>query len=275
MSFNGKVVNHLAGLIDLPEAQQIAIRAAYEAGAELRRWFGSQLDEETKSSPADLVTRVDRESERIIMESIRERFPTHGLLGEESGWSAGVAGQAVWVIDPLDGTNNFVHGLPFFAVSIALFIDGAAQVAAVYDPMANELFSAIRAGGAYLNGRQIRVDARQQLASGLLSTRTPLGRDGAVENAANLARVAARCRSVRSMGAAALEMAYVAAGRLTGFWELRLSPWDFAAAMLVVHEAGGRVTRVDGSGLNLEAGAVVASNGPIHAELLSLLQPDA
>lgn len=254
-------------------AEQIAIAAACDAGAEVRRWYGHRLDVEAKTTAIDLVTRVDRTCESIIQGSLRKRFPDHWLLGEETGWSAGAAGQPVWLVDPLDGTSNFVHGVPFFAISLALMVEQKLAVGIVYDPLSDELFTAVRNGGAYLNGRRIRVDDQAGLATSFLATRTPAAGER-VENMGNLARVVPRCRGVRSLGAAALEMAYVAAGRLTGFWELRLNAWDVAAATLLIQEAGGRVTRVDGSTPQLEQGSIVATNGHVHDELLGFLSLD-
>jgi len=251
---------------------EVAVDAARRAGALLLDRFGSLRQIRYKGSPSNLVTEMDREAEALIVDCIRSRFPDHAILAEEGGAQPGSASHR-WIVDPLDGTTNYAHGMPIFAVSIALEVECSVQVGVVFDPSRDECFTAIRGGGALLNGHPLRVSDTPTLDESLLSTGYPYDIRKTREN--NLAEHAAfmiRCRSVREMGSAAINLALVAAGRLDAFWELTLGPWDVAAGCLMVEEAGGRVTNPAGGPLDLGAPSVVASNGRIHGEMLDTLR---
>jgi myo-inositol-1(or 4)-monophosphatase len=251
--------------------REVAVEAALRAGAFLRSRFGVRPRVSYKGSPTNLVTEMDRGAEAIIVDAIRARFPRHGILAEEGGARPGEE-PLRWIVDPLDGTTNYAHGLPIYGVSIALEIEEALAVGVVYDPSREECFVAERGRGSTLNGAPIHVSATSALAESLLGTSYPNDLRAAPRN--NLAEHAAlmlRCRSVRSIGSAVLGLAAVAAGRLDGYWEQRLGPWDVAAGALLVREAGGTVTAVRGGPLELGAPSITATNGPVHPELLEAL----
>jgi myo-inositol-1(or 4)-monophosphatase len=251
-----------------------AVAAARAAGAYQRGRCASPFNVELKGDK-NLVTEVDRESERIIVGSLLERFPGHDILAEEGEYpSAG--SRFRWIIDPLDGTTNYAHGFPWFCASIALEHDGRLVAGAIYNPMTDELFTALLGEGAFLNGRRLRVSARTPVANALLGTGFPY--DCATDPANNFANFIAfqkGARGVRRAGAAALDLAYVAAGRLDGFWELKLKPWDVAAGALMVREAGGRVSAFDGSPYDIHNDRILASNGLIHDEMAAMLAATA
>lgn len=254
--------------------EAVAVQAARAAGVLLRRRFGELLTVGFKGSEVDLVTEVDREAERLAVGIIRHAFRSHRIVGEEGsgdqlrGWESGYA----WFVDPLDGTTNYVQGIPFFCVSVAACRDGEVVAGVVYDPMRDELFRARRGGGAYLGERPLRVSAEGRLVRCVLATGTAVGRHGEWPRLiGDLEAVGPRAGNVRFLGAAALHLAYVAAGRLDGFWERRLSPWDMAAGTLLVAEAGGRVTTPQGEGFTLSSDSVLATNGRIHEEMTALL----
>jgi myo-inositol-1(or 4)-monophosphatase len=250
--------------------REVAVAAARRAGALLRARAGAARTVSAKSSPINLVTEVDRQAEALIVETIRARFPHHAVLGEEGG--AEGRGSHRWIIDPIDGTTNFVHGLPLFSVSIALEVEGRVQTGVVYDPSLDECFVAERGAGAYLGERRLAVSATTTLGASLLATGFPYDvRETADNNLAEYAAFTRQNRSVRELGSAAITLAAVAAGRLDGYWELVLGPWDVAAGWLLVEEAGGRVTDLRGGPLDLAAPAGVASNGRIHEEILRAL----
>ena len=240
---------------------EVAVDAARRAGALLLGRLGTLRTIDYKGSPSNIVTEMDHQAESLIVGRIAERFPDHAVLAEEGGARAGSASHR-WIVDPLDGTTNYAHGMPFFAVSIALEIEGAVVLGVVFDPNRDECFTAQRGHGAYLNGARMRVSETPTLDESLLSTGYPYDIRKIRDN--NLAEHAAfmvRCRSVREMGSAAINLALVAAGRLDAFWELKLGPWDVAAGCLMVEEAGGRVTTPDGGPVDLGKPSVVASNG--------------
>lgn len=248
-----------------------AVRACRAAGALQRAAFGRAGRVEHKGE-IDLVTEVDRRSEEAILAIVRRRFPRHAVLAEESGESGG-GGEHLWIVDPLDGTTNFSRGFPFFCVSVAVARRGRVIVGAVLQPLLGELFTAVRGAGAFLNGRRIGVSRRRLLDQAFLATGFPYDiRRGGDDNLGHFARFATRCLAVRRAGAAALDLAYTAAGRFDGFWELRLRPWDIAAGALLVEEAGGRVTGLDGRRWTLPERDVVASNGPLHGAMLRVLR---
>jgi myo-inositol-1(or 4)-monophosphatase len=247
-----------------------AIDLAYRAGALLRAAAERERSTEAKQH-SDLVSDADRASEALIIGAIRERFPDHAILAEESGASAG-AGSYTWVIDPLDGTLNYVHGFPFYSVSIALAHNREPLLGVVFDPLRSELFAAERGQGARVNGRRLRVSATASLGAALLTTGFPYSRFSQPDNnLREFARLSLRAREIRRSGSAALELCYVAAGRSDGHWELELNPWDLAAGALLVREAGGVVSDWQGQPWALEERRVVASNGHVHAELLAEL----
>lgn len=228
-----------------------------------------------KKGAIDLVTEVDLEVETMCRELIAERFPDHDILAEEFG--APDTGQSssryCWVLDPIDGTTNYAHGLPIFCASLALEIDGRAEVAAVYDPSRRELFTAERGEGAFLNGGPLAVSDAATLVDALLVTGFPYNVHQTVDEVVGLfGAFIGRARAVRRLGSAALDLCYVAAGRMDGFWEQRLKPWDLAAGVLIVEEAGGRVTGMDGAPFSSSRGHVVASNGRIHEQMLDTIR---
>jgi myo-inositol-1(or 4)-monophosphatase len=215
---------------------------------------------------------MDRRAEALIVDAIRARFPAHGILAEERGAVAG-AGSHRWIVDPLDGTTNYAHGLPIFVVSIALEIHGRVVLGVVYDPNREERFVAERGAGCTLNGVPLRVSATRTLDESLLGTGYQYSiHDRRDDNLAEHAALSRRCQSIREIGSAVSQLASVAAGRLDGFWELRLGAWDVAAGALLVEEAGGKVTDLSGGPLDLAAPAVVASNGIIHDGILHTLK---
>ena len=247
-----------------------AIELAYDAGRLLRERAGRPREVEFKGE-IDLVTEADKAAERLIADGIAARFPGHALVGEE-GTTTGVAvagAEWVWVVDPLDGTTNFTHGYPQFASSILVMHRGELRAAAVYDPMADELFAAEAGAGAWLNGRPMRVSTTASLRTGLLAS--GFSYDEALRDRQTLiwAEVQRRSRGVRRGGSAALDMCYVASGRLDGYWERPINAWDIGAGALIVQEAGGTVTALDGGPFDVFAGEAAASNGVIHGELVA------
>lgn len=255
-----------------PAYLAVAADAALAAGALQRTYFRSALNI-TKKGRIDLVTEADVAVEREIQSRIHARFPDHAFLGEESGPSSGATGASHrWIVDPIDGTTNFAHGLALFCVSIGLEIDGRMAVAAVYDPMAGELFTAERGGGAYLNGRRLQVTTESAIVNGLLVTGFPYAPgDRRAEQLDIFAEMLAEAQAVRRLGSAALDLCLVAAGRFDGFWEQGLQPWDVAAGGLIVEEAGGRVSDYHGAAFDPFARQIVASNGALHQGLLDLI----
>ncbi len=247
-----------------------AIRAAQVAAHIHRAGVGSELDIKTKSTITDLVTRVDKEAEARIRELILEAYPDHVILGEEEGES-GRSATHRWLVDPLDGTLNYAHGFPFYAVSIALEIEGTLQVGVILDSARNELFTAWRGGGAYLNGAPIAVSFESELKNAMLATGFSYAPEAMADNIAVFARMMPKVRAIRRPGSAALDLAYVACGRLDAFWEINLNPWDVAAGVLLLEEAGGRVSGPGGETYELHERAIVASNGHLHEVLLKAL----
>ena len=248
-----------------------AIEGALAAGRTHRSYFRTNLVVE-KKGPIDLVTAADLESERLFRRLVGGRFPSHVVLGEETPAGPDAVGAPRWIIDPVDGTTNFAHGLALFCVSIALEVDGRIELGVVYDPMADELFTAERGVGAWLNGERLRVSARGALVDGLLCTGFPYSiRDRPAAQIDAFSAFLQRARGVRRLGSAALDLCYVAAGRFDGFWELQLNPWDFAAGILIVTEAGGAVTDYAGAPVKIASSQIVASNGVLHQPMLAVL----
>jgi myo-inositol-1(or 4)-monophosphatase len=219
----------------------------------------------------NLVTEADHLSEALIVEKIRGSFPDHGILAEESPEMANGSGFR-WIIDPLDGTTNYAHGYPVFCVSIALEVEGEIRLGAVFNPMLDELFIAEKGAGAFLNGRRLKVSQTEELSRSLLATGFPYDiRENRNNNINYFEAMALNAQAVRRAGAAALDLAYVAAGRFDGFWELKLMPWDMAAGCLLIEEAGGIVTDLSNAPLDLHSPHILASNGLIHDEMARLL----
>lgn len=254
----------------------IAVRAARAAGNIIIRAL-DRLDtvEVSQKRPRDYVTDVDQQAEREIIATIRKAHPDHGILAEEGGELPGSRDDYVWIIDPLDGTRNFIHGFPHFAISIAVTHKGILQHGVIYDPVRQELFTASRGKGAQLNERRIRVSKNHQLEECLLGTGFPYRHSPHHIEAytGSLNAVLPICGDVRRAGAAALDLAYVACGRLDGFWEMGLKPWDLAAGCLMVKEAGGLVTEFNGAEDYLKSGNVVAGNPKILKALLKAFRP--
>lgn len=258
---------------DLQPFLRCAIRAALEAGRIQQAHVGGDLQIDTKTSETDLVTHVDKLCETRIREIIGESFPEHVVLGEEQGTgSADQTSAFRWIVDPIDGTLNFAHGFPFYCTSIGLEVDGEAIVGVVYDPTRDELFSAAKGQGAYLNGRPLEVTRETVLKRSMLVTGFAYVEDRIARNVEVFGRMLPLVRSIRRPGAAALDLCYVAAGRVDGFWELGLKPWDVAAGMVIVREAGGTLTGGDGGPYQLGDETLVASNGAIHATLVDALE---
>ena len=242
---------------------------AREAGAILRQGL-ERPREITFKGRADIVTDVDLASERLIVQALNEHFPDHAVVGEEGGGSTDA--RFVWVVDPLDGTTNYAHGYPVFGVTMALFDAGELVLGVTYDPLRDECFTAERGGGAWLNGRQLRVSTTPTLRTALLSTGFPYHRfTEGPNNIAQLTAVLMECQGIVRSGSAALDLAYVAAGRSDGHWEIGLKPWDCAAGALMIAEAGGQVTNWGGAPFDAWQGWTVATNGSFHDELLAVL----
>lgn len=250
-----------------------ATDAVLRAGAIQKARFGSRFQIFRKGT-IDLVTEVDRACEEEILALIRGRFPRHDIVTEETRLER-TGSRELWFIDPLDGTTNFAHGYPVFCSSVALAVGGELVAGAVYDPLREELFTAERGGGAYLNGRRLHVSSSSELLTSLLVTGFPYDLERDLTGPLRLFnRFMAHARAIRRDGAAALDLSYVAAGRVDGFWEVRLQPWDVMAGALMVEEAGGRVSRFDGSPIGLEADEVLATNGALHAPMMAVLRED-
>ncbi|OAB39502.1 inositol monophosphatase family protein [Paenibacillus glacialis] len=261
----------------------VAINAAAKVGEWIKSRLGTVKELDIKFTPQDLVTEVDKGAEQMIRKLILTHFPDHAILGEE-GVEPGPEASAqalkeslneeyLWIVDPLDGTTNYVHGYPFYAVSIALAHKGEVIVGVIYDPTKDELFVAEKGKGAYVHGKTTSVSTEDTLATSLLATGFPADQNFALPiNMVGLQHIAPKVRNIRSNGSAALHMAYVATGRISGFWEIGLNSWDLAAGVLLVKESGGTVTDTLGRPYDLSVRHVVASNGHIHDELVGSLK---
>ena len=251
----------------------VMVQAAYKAARGLVRDFGEVENlQVSKKGPADFVTAADLKAEKVLRYELRRARPNYGLLLEESGVVEGADASRRWIVDPLDGTLNFLHGIPHFAISIGLEQDGEIVAGVVYDPLRDELFWGEKGTGAFFNDHRMRVSSRGRLAEAVFATGMPwIGRENHAEYGAQLAHVMEATAGVRRMGSAALDLAYVAAGRFDGFWEPALAPWDIAAGILLVRESGGFVSDFAGGPVVLVTGDIVAANDRLHDELKALL----
>jgi myo-inositol-1(or 4)-monophosphatase len=247
-----------------------AWEAANAAGILIRERWQEPKNIDYKG-PIDLVTSVDREAERRIVEVLRNGFPDHSILAEEDTDWVGIENGHRWIIDPLDGTTNFAHGYPQFSVSIALEFDGEVILGLVYDPLRRECFQAVKGEGATLNGSPIRISCVKELDKALLATGFPYDqREKADFYLSFFKAFMTRSQGIRRNGSAALDLCYVACGRLDGFWELKLRPWDTAAGALIVEEAGGKLSDLSGNKFTIWGEQTLASNGAIHEEMVSV-----
>jgi myo-inositol-1(or 4)-monophosphatase len=249
----------------------VGSEAAKAAGRLIMSHFRTRFAVSYKGE-TDLVTEVDIAAEKLIVSALRREFPAHIILAEE-GTPGAERGEFTWVIDPLDGTTNYAHGFPVFAVSIGLEIAGEVAWGAVYNPVLDEFFTARSGGGAFCNGAPLRVSSTALLGDSFLATGFPYDiRTSSVNNLDNFCAFAVRSRAIRRAGSAALDLCYVAAGRFDGFWELKLHPWDCAAGYLMVREAGGKVTDFSGSDASIYFPECIASNGLIHEQMLMIFR---
>ncbi|MBO3458764.1 inositol monophosphatase [Aetokthonos hydrillicola Thurmond2011] len=253
---------------------EIATEAALAGGQVLQEYLGKLEDAIIeKQRPGDLVTAADKASEVVILEILRRHFPEHSILAEESGKLGNQENEYLWAIDPLDGTTNYAHQYPFFAVSIGLLINGVPQVGVIYDPFHNELFRAAQDLGATLNRRPIKVSQTSELSKSLLVSGFAYDRrETSDNNYAEFCHLTHLTQGVRRSGSASLDLAHVACGRLDGYWERGLSPWDITAGVILLQEAGGKVSAYDNTPLKIESGRILATNGYIHNSLSQELQ---
>ncbi len=256
--------------MDMERIKKVAMGAAIRSGKVLTAHHG-KIRSVRKKGAIDLVTEADTESEAAIIEKIKEAFPHHEIIAEESGAHAGSGGR--WIIDPLDGTTNFAHGLPLFCVSIAFAADDDVLIGIVLAPLMNELFIGIKGQGAQRNGTPISVSDTRSLADSLLVTGFPYDHQTIFEEMmARFGRCLSATRGVRRLGSAALDLCYVACGRFDGFWEQHLNPWDTAAGCLIAREAGARITNFSNEPFAINMDEILSTNGAIHDELLTLLK---
>ncbi|RUO80323.1 inositol-1-monophosphatase [Idiomarina tyrosinivorans] len=253
----------------------IAVRASRAAGKILMKQFDQAQPLEIQAKgPNDWVSEADRAAEKAIVDTIKKSFPNHSIVAEESGVQEGSEKEYQWVIDPLDGTTNFLRGIPHFCISIALLHKGSVQQAVVYDPIREELFTASRGAGAQLNGRRLRLSAKTELKGSILATGFPFRMKHRLEEyQAMFNGLFEHCADMRRAGAAALDLAYVAAGRYDGYWEMGLKPWDLAAGELIVREAGGIVTDFSGGHGYMDSGHIVAGAPKVMKQMLSTIRP--
>ena len=255
----------------------VMVQTAMKAGRSLARDFGEvQNLQVSLKGPGDYVSQADRKAEDIIYTELSKARPGYSFLMEERGAVDGDDAQHRWIVDPLDGTTNFLHGIPIFSISIALERQGQLVAGVIFNPAMDELYTAERGGGAFLNDRRMRVAARRKLSDTVIGTGIPhLGRGEHGKSLVELRNVMAETAGIRRLGSAALDLAYVAAGRMDGFWERSLSAWDLAAGILMVREAGGSCTAIDGGDSMLDDGTIVAGNEDVHKALLATLKRPA
>jgi myo-inositol-1(or 4)-monophosphatase len=252
----------------------VMIKAARKAGRTLKRDFGEvEHLQVSLKGPANFVTAADRRAEEVLREELTQARPGYSFLGEEGGRHAGPDKTHTWIVDPLDGTSNFLHGIPHFAISIALEREGTIVAGLIYNPANDDLFTAERGKGAFLNDHRLRVAGRRRLAEAVVVCGMPhLGRGDLALGLKEIAAVQGKVAGLRRFGAAALDLAWVAAGRFDAYWERDLSPWDMAAGVILVREAGGYATDLDGGESPWVAGDIAAGNETMHRELLHLLK---
>jgi len=258
----------------LSPALNVMIAAARKAGRPLIRDFGELENLQiSMKGPADFVTSADKRTEGILVEELTKARPGYGFLGEEGGVTEGRDKTHRFIIDPIDGTTNFMHGIPQFAISIGLEREGQLVSALVYNPVTDDLFTAEKGHGAFFNNKRLRVAARKDLGSSVIATGLPfMGKEGHARALAEMGAVMDVTSGIRRMGAASLDLAYVAAGRFDGFWEHGLQPWDMAAGILLVKEAGGVVTDMNGGDQMMANGQMLSANEHLHPQLLKLLK---
>lgn len=257
-----------------PAIVNVMVKAAYSAAKSLTRDFGEveQL-QVSKKGPSDFVSKADLRAETTLWRELSEARPDFGFLMEEAGAKGNPNANARWIVDPLDGTTNFLHGLPHFAISLAVEEAGEITSGVIYDPIKDELFWAAKGEGAFLNHRRLRVSARTKMAEALLATGIPwASRQGHDEFSAELSALMPKVAGIRRWGVASLDLAYVAAGRFEGFWESQLLPWDVAAGIIMVREAGGMVSERDGGQNMVKSGSIIASNDSLYEELSAILK---
>jgi myo-inositol-1(or 4)-monophosphatase len=252
----------------------VMIAAARKAARALKRDFGEiEKLQVSLKGPANFVTAADRRAEETLYAELSRARPGYGFLGEEGGAREGADKTQTWIVDPLDGTTNFLHGIPQFAIAIALEREGLVVAGLVYNPITDEMFTAERGKGAFLNEQRIRVAARKRLSDSVISCGLPhIGRGDLKLGAKETSLMQAQVAGLRRFGAAALDLAWVAAGRLDGYWERNVQPWDMAAGLILVREAGGFVSDCDGGDEMLSKGHIVAGNEPIQKEILRVLK---
>lgn len=254
----------------------VMVQAAMKAGRSLARDFGEvQNLQVSRKGPGDFVTQADHRAEDIIFSELRRARPGYSFLMEERGTVTGADEQHRWIVDPLDGTTNFMHGIPIFSISIALERQGQLAAGVIYNPAMDELYTAERGGGAFLNDRRMRVAARRDLVDAVISTGIPhLGRSEHGLAVRQLRGVMGQSAGIRRLGSAAIDLAWVAAGRVDGFWETGLAAWDVAAGILMIRESGGFVTDLEGGQDIYQSGSIVAGSESIHKALLAVLQKE-
>lgn len=257
---------------ELQRFLEIATEAALAGGAVLQSYLGKLEEVQEKGRPGDLVTIADKTSEKAVLSVVQRHFPDHGILAEESGQLGNLDSDYLWAIDPLDGTTNFAHQYPAFAVSVGLMIQGVPQVGVIFDPFRQELFRAAKGLGATRNRQPIQVSQTQELSKSLLTSGFPYDRQQTIDtNYAEFCYLTHLTQGVRRGGSAAMDLAYVACGRLDGYWERGISPWDVVAGIVLLEEAGGRVTAYDTSPFQLNSGRILATNGYLHEGLSQAL----
>jgi myo-inositol-1(or 4)-monophosphatase len=256
----------------MPDFRTVAVAAAQQAGKIIAEACGAEYRVDYKHGAiTNMVTDVDRRAEQAIVGILSAAFPDHRILAEEGGKGRGEDSPYRWIVDPLDGTTNFTHGFPAFCVSIGLEVEGRIVLGVVYDPIRRELFEAEASKGAFLNGQRIQVSKVPSLNKALLVTGFSYDRESRQRNLEHFERFVLASQGLRRTGSAALDLSYVAAGRVDGFWELRLSPWDVAAGSLIVTEAGGRITDFAGNPFKGDGAETLATNGLIHQEMVEVL----
>lgn len=256
---------------NIQELLEVAKEAAFEAGRVHMHSFCKAKTIETKSNDYDLVTNVDKQAEEVILSVIKGHYPEHGFLAEEGGVGGNPDSDYLWIIDPLDGTTNYAHNFPHFCSSVGLYYKGKPYVGVVYDAFKEEMFFAAEGIGAFMNGIAIQVSSTSDLSRSLLATGFPYDKDSVLEENLGYFKKFLKKATVRRPGAAALDLCYLACGRLDGFWELNLKPWDVAASHCIILQAGGKVTNFNSEEFDYNIKNIVASNANIHQEIMDVI----